>query len=176
MSSSTSASRQSWTQYGPLPLTRCPNCPCMDPLKRLTCVREENGNRGREFVKCLSKPQPGQGGGSRIHAPPPPVFQVLKKCGHFEWLDHYVERLKLKGSTRTQELNFGGRLAVEQPPNLADRADPMMHSAKLKCELKKIGKQLKHLIGLKQQANMMAGAFYGCVIAMGLFYLMFINR
>ena len=60
MSSSTSASRQSWTQYGPLPLTRCPDCPRMEPLKRLTCVREENGNRGREFVKCLSKPQPGQ--------------------------------------------------------------------------------------------------------------------
>ena len=60
MSSSTSATRQSWTQYGPLPLTRCPDCPRMEPLKRLTCVREENGNRGREFVKCLSKPQPGQ--------------------------------------------------------------------------------------------------------------------
>ena len=53
---------------------------------------------------------------------------------------------------------------MEQAPNLADRADPMMHSAELKCELKKIGKQLKHLIDLKQQANMMAGAFYGCVI------------
>ena len=112
------------------------------------------------------------GGGSRIHAPPAPCFQVLKKCGHFEWLDEYVERLKLEGSTPTQELNF----PVEQAPNLTDITDLMMHSAELKCELKKIGKQLKHLIDLKQQANMMAGAFYGCVIAMGLFYLMFINR
>src|SRR4051812_19160423 len=111
MSSSTSASRQSWTQYGPLPLTRCPDCPRMEPLKRLTCVREENGNRGREFVKCLSKPQPGQvrsvlltnpmvsslpisfffpriraadlGGGSRIHAPPVNCFSGSEEMWAF---------------------------------------------------------------------------------------------
>ena len=59
MSSSSSASRQ-WRKYGPVPLTRCPDCPRMEPLKRLTCMREENGNRGRDFVKCLSRPQPGQ--------------------------------------------------------------------------------------------------------------------
>ncbi|SPT15799.1 unnamed protein product [Triticum aestivum] len=101
MSSSTSASRQSWTPYRPLPLTRCTDCSRMEPLKRLTCVREENGNRGREFVKCLSKPPPGQ---------------VLKKCGHFEWLGDYVERLKLEASTPTQELNFGGGLPWNKPP------------------------------------------------------------
>ncbi|KAI5008739.1 hypothetical protein ZWY2020_009787 [Hordeum vulgare] len=102
MSSSTSASRQSWPQYGPVPLTRCPDCPRMEPLKHLTCVKEESGNRGRVFVKCLSRPQPGQ---------------VLKKCGHFEWLDEYIERLKLQ--TSTQELFFGGRLGVEHPPFVA---------------------------------------------------------
>ena len=90
------------------------------------------------------------------------------------WFDEYVERLKLEAST--QELNFGGALTVEHAPHLTDRADSMMNSAELKCELKKMGKQLKQLIDLKQQANMMAGAFYCCVIAMGFFYLMFINR
>ena len=71
---------------------------------------------------------------------------------------------------------MGGALAVEHAPHLADRASPMMDSAEVKCELKKMGKQLKQLIDMKQQENMMAGAFYCCVIAMGFFYLMFINR
>jgi len=65
---------------------------------------------------------------------------------------------------------------VEHTSHLVDRADPMMDSAEVKCELKKMGKQLKQRIDLKQQANMMAGAFYCCVIDMGFFYLMFINR
>ncbi|XBI83602.1 hypothetical protein VPH35_092088 [Triticum aestivum] len=157
MSSSTSTSRQSWTQYGPLPLTRCPDCPRMEPLKRLTCVKEENGNRGREFVKCLSRPQPGQ--------------------VRFVFLTNRMVKIGgINPNPRAQFFGGGGQLAVEQASHLADRADPMMHSAELKCELKKIGKQLKHLINLKQQANMMAGAFYCCVIAMGSFYLMFINR
>ncbi|XBH60420.1 hypothetical protein VPH35_115024 [Triticum aestivum] len=154
MSNSTSATRQSWKQYGPLSLTRCPDCPRMEPLKRSTCVREENGNHGREFVKCLSKPQPG----------------------HVRSVFLTNPMVEIGGINPNPRAQFWGRLVVEQAPNLAARADPMMHSAELKCELKKIGKQLKHLIDLKQQANMMAGAFYGCVIAMGLFYLMFINR
>uniref|UniRef100_M8B957 Uncharacterized protein n=1 Tax=Aegilops tauschii TaxID=37682 RepID=M8B957_AEGTA len=66
----------------------------MEPLKHLTCVKEENGNRGREFVKCLSKPQPGQ---------------VLKKCGHFEWLDGYVERVKIDQRVNTRpQFQFWG--------------------------------------------------------------------
>ncbi|KAF7012973.1 unnamed protein product [Triticum aestivum] len=109
MSSSTSPSRQSWPQYGPVPLTRCPDCPRMEPLKRLTYVKEENDNRRCEFIKCLSRPQPGQ---------------VLKKCGHFEWLDEYVERLKMQASTQELNFNFGGQLGVQHASHLVDRADP----------------------------------------------------
>jgi hypothetical protein len=48
-----------WLKYGPVPLTRYPNCPWLDPLSRLRCKRTENGNYGREFVKRESRAQPG---------------------------------------------------------------------------------------------------------------------
>jgi hypothetical protein len=56
MSSFSSTSRSSWPQYGPVPLTRCPDCPRQEPLKRSICKTDENGNRGREFVACESLP------------------------------------------------------------------------------------------------------------------------
>ena len=57
-------------------------------------------------------------------------------------------------------------------------AVPMMRNAELvevKGELKKIYKQLKQLIDLKMQGNMMFGGFF-CIIAMGFFYLSFLSR
>jgi hypothetical protein len=55
MSTSSSAPRSTWPVYGPVPMTRCTDCPRIAPLKRLTSKEEKNGNFGREFVKCESK-------------------------------------------------------------------------------------------------------------------------
>ncbi|XBJ27777.1 hypothetical protein VPH35_004987 [Triticum aestivum] len=82
MSSSASASRRSWSCYGAVPMTRCPACPRIAPLKRLVTMTDKNGNLGREFVKCESKPEQGK---------------KLKQCTHFEWLDEYIEWIQLEG-------------------------------------------------------------------------------
>jgi flagellar biosynthesis/type III secretory pathway M-ring protein FliF/YscJ len=41
----------------------------------------------------------------------------------------------------------------------------------LKRELKKINNKLKKMMDLKKQSNMLAGAFYCCIIALFFFYL-----
>ena len=41
-------------------MTRCPDCPRTAPLKRLVTTTDKNGNLGREFVKCESKPEMGK--------------------------------------------------------------------------------------------------------------------
>jgi hypothetical protein len=60
MSSSATSSRRSWPRYGEVPMTRCPDCPRTVPLKWLVTSTDKNGNLGREFVKCESKPEPGK--------------------------------------------------------------------------------------------------------------------
>ena len=57
MSFSSSASLPSWPQHGPVPMLPCPDCERVAPLVRLTSKSNKNGNRGREFVKCESKPE-----------------------------------------------------------------------------------------------------------------------
>ncbi|KAE8818936.1 hypothetical protein D1007_03330 [Hordeum vulgare] len=104
--STSSATQSNWRQYGPVMLTRCPNCPRPEPLKRLVTKTDENGNLGREFVKCLSKLMAGRDG------------KIMKKCTHFEWIDEYVHRIKSEGYIdssvdATSELNLGGVSQME---------------------------------------------------------------
>ena len=58
--SSASVSDSKWPRFGPVPLGRCPECGRMASLKRRVTTSDKNGNAGREYVKCESKPEPGK--------------------------------------------------------------------------------------------------------------------
>ena len=85
----------------------------------------------------------------------------------------HVKRLQLQesiGAIGERSLGAGG-LAVE---NAAERGSvPIMPNApnaelvEVKGELKKMNKQLRQLIELKKEANLMAGFFCCCIIAIG---------
>uniref|UniRef100_A0A8I6XJS3 GRF-type domain-containing protein n=1 Tax=Hordeum vulgare subsp. vulgare TaxID=112509 RepID=A0A8I6XJS3_HORVV len=170
--STSSATQSNWHQYGPVMLTRCPNCPRPEPLKRLVTKTDENGNLGREFVKCLSKPMAGRDS------------KILKKYTHFEWIDEYVQRIKSESYidssvAATWELNLGGVPQMENwgsSDRGAGRVVPMARylESELTDELKKIKKNQREMIDLQKQANIMAVFFYCCVIALFMFYLLFI--
>ncbi|KAE8793189.1 hypothetical protein D1007_32192 [Hordeum vulgare] len=124
--STSSATQSNWRQYGPVMLTRCPNCPRPEPLKRLVTKTDENGNLGREFVKCLSKPMAGRDG------------KILKKCTHFEWIDEYVHRIKSEGYidssvAATWELNLGGVPQMENWGSSDRGAGRVVPMARIAC-------------------------------------------
>jgi hypothetical protein len=58
--SSSADGGEGWPKYGSVPLIRCPKCDRLEPLIRRTSKKWENGNYGREFVRCESKPHPGK--------------------------------------------------------------------------------------------------------------------
>jgi hypothetical protein len=126
VSNFSSTFRSSWLQYGPVPLTRCPDCPRQEPLKRSIYKIDDNGNRGREFLACESLPyREGDKVRSRSNCSvfsrfscyslkfgiygSRCCFQILKKYRYFKWIDVYVQRLQLQELIGAiGERNLGG--------------------------------------------------------------------
>ena len=110
-------------------------------------------------------------------------------------MDDYIERIQFEvyidsSGAATWELNLGGvpPITVENLGSSdrgAGRVLPMARYARnaelhleseLTGELKKVKKNLMEMIDLQKQANFMAGGFYCCIIALFLFYLLFIRH
>ena len=64
--------------------------------------------------------------------------------------------------------------ALEQLPH--GSVAPTVGDADLKGELKKINKNMKRIIELQKQSNLIASVFYVDILALGFFYLMIISR
>ena len=94
-------------------------------------------------------------------------FQELEECGHFDWMDMYIRDRGLQvkvlppisSAVEGEEISNRGVRPIEE--NLVNG------------ELQKLNKQLRQIVELKKQSNMMAGAFYVCIIAI---YLLFLCR
>ena len=102
----------------------------------------------------------------------------MKKCNHFEWMDEYVERLQREGlidfkGAPTLELNLPP--SVKNMGNAELKGAPTVGDADLKGELKKMNKNLKEMIQVMQQANMIDLGFYFCIVVVGFVYLQ-VNR
>ena len=70
----------------------------------------------------------------------------------------------------------GGEADRVVPTAMYARNAELHAESKLTEERKKIKKHLMQMIDLQKQANIMAGGFYCCIIALFLFYLLFIRH
>jgi hypothetical protein len=86
-------------------------------------------------------------------------------------LDEYIKRIAKEGASPRVTLPS----AVEQSgsANVGNGAE--VRAAELQ-ELKQIKKELKKLVVLKKQNNLIAGLFYFCVISLCFVYLLIISR
>ena len=72
----------------------------------------------------------------------------------------------------TQEVDLPSAVDILGSANVV----PTMEDAKLKVEFKKLNKNLRQLIDLNKQANLMDAGFYVSMIVVGFVYLLIISR
>ncbi|KAE8793843.1 hypothetical protein D1007_31429 [Hordeum vulgare] len=95
--------------------------------------------------------------------------------------DEYIERIQLEGASRELDLpleaeKFGSGPSGSGAPGSGNSIGATVGDAAGTSELKKLNAQMKKLIELKKQGNLMAGIFYVCVIALAFVYVMIISR
>ena len=111
------------------------------------------------------------------------VLQDLLPCDHFEWLDKYVKRLEIVAGVATVDgtsLGQNSSSAAEQLGAIVVGGEAVQNGnsegvAEVE-ELKKMNKELKNLVKLKKQSNLMAAIFYFSAIALGIVYWLIISH
>lgn len=110
------------------------------------------------------------------------VLQDLLPCDHFEWLDKYIKRLEIVPGVATVD----GTSLGQNSSSAAEQLGAMVGGEAVQNgnsegvaeveELKKMNKELKNLVKLKKQSNLMAAIFYFSAIALGIVYWLIISH
>ena len=89
----------------------------------------------------------------------------MKQCTHFEWLDEYIERIQLEGASGELDLPLEAEKFGSEPSGSGAPGSGASGSGKsigatvgdagVTAELKKLNKQMKKLIKLQKQGNLM---------------------
>ena len=109
-------------------------------------------------------------------------MQDLLPCDHFEWLDKYNKRLEIVLGVATVD----GTSLGQNSSSAAEQLGAMVGGEAVQNgnsegvaeveELKKMNKELKNLVKLKKQSNLMAAIFYFSAIALGIVYWLIISH
>ena len=91
-------------------------------------------------------------------------FQDLESCRHFEWMDTYIGDRGLE----VEVLPPIEPIQARRSPAVEEEISNIAQEFSLNGELVKLNKHLRQMVELKKQSNMMAGAFYVCIVAISL--------
>ncbi|XP_048574106.1 bidirectional sugar transporter SWEET6b-like [Triticum urartu] len=122
-----------------------------------------------------------------VELPTVVVDGILRQSWRVPDSDEYIERIQLEGASGELDLpleaeklgKFGSGASGSGAPGSAHSIGATVGDAVVMAELKKLNKQMKKLIELQKQGNLMglmAGLFYVCVIALAFVYVMIISR
>jgi hypothetical protein len=189
MTCSSSASRSSWPRYDIMPMTKCPDCPRIAPLKRFVTMMEKNGNN----EKCKSKPEEG----SYIYFPHHHFSLISANFLFFS--SNLRFRVLLSDSRLCQNVGIlsgwtikwrgfkwiecsidlkGGASGELKLPSTVDKLGPhIVASVGVGSggRIEEVEQELKENYW-PEHANVMAALFYVCVISLGFMCSMLISR
>ena len=88
-------------------------------------------------------------------------FQDLEPCRYFKWMDAYILEKGLQVEVLPRNEPIQARVSSAMEEEISNIA----HDLSVNGELEKLNKHLSQIVELRKQSNVMAAAFYVCIVA-----------